>query len=434
MSVLREWLSGGRRRASLLVAILVGGAAGATLSMPWVAELGEKQATVRFAVTVEVLGENVPSAVVEDAAARRGFATLDYLRSEEFLQELARATNDRVSLADAEEQVTSTFGQGSILTVQVVAPDRPTLDAMLDTIEGLVIARGLEPLATTSELASTSIGLLSVSSPLEPMLTWPSVIRNSVIGALLGGVIVLAALALRRLRSPLIATQSDLEAVTLAPVLGQLGTSGEHFVDKLRSLSTTLGPVAVIHESPERELSIDEIRETLATAPAAFSRVLIVDARPTRDIPRSGARAGLAEVLAGQASLAEVLRSSGTNVEVLAWGSGGVRDLDFDLAIRKLFSDLRPSYGLVLVLSSPMDGSRGRLPSAIPGDFDLVVLAPGLDRKADLAAMEARLRIQSRVLDGIVLTASGEADQRALTEGFAALRRLPSPGPTVANN
>lgn len=408
MALIREWLNGPKRVAALAIACVIGLAAGALLSTPWVLNLGDKEATARYAVIAEVEDGTVPSALVESATARRGFAMLDYVRSEAFLRELEIAADNRLSIADLEEQVSSSFA-GSILVMGFVAPDDLTVDALVERTSELILARAEAPLEASSQVVSTQMGVVSISKPIPPTLSIPALARNAVIGLVVGAAAVFGFFGVQHLRSPLIARQSDLEAATGSPVIGELGGDPAQLDAALFSLSSALGPVIVIHDSPHNEETVEQLRGFCRSAQSSGKRRIVISAIPDYSGDSSSKGRGLADVLRGSATLQDAIRRGADGHDFVPWGSGSVRTETFSIDMRRVLDAARSEYEEVLVVAPPLDGSRGSLPTLARGDANLVVVTAGRERKGAVRVMESRLASRSMPLDGVLL-AGGDED------------------------
>ena len=338
--------------------------------------------------------------------------------------EIAARTGEELGGADPrfiDSRVTVTEGDARGLVDVEGTADTPEVAADIATAYADQIVEYTDDLG--DEFAGETELQRSGEPPADPVS--PETVRNTLVGALAGLLIGLAAAFVRERLDRQVHSARDLEPLLGVPLLGrisessglQLGTGLRHLpaVDAeefqmarvaIRYLDLPQEPCSLLLTSPQSGDGKTTIAFGLASAAAtAGDRVLLIEAdlrQPTLAVVVESTKAGLSTVLGGRASLDDAVQS--VEVEAGAEGVAGTLDLiqcgptppnPMQLLeserMASLLSEAESSYDMVIVDTPPATV----LPDAIPlaGKVDGVLVVIGLDRDSIDELEELRDRL-----------------------------------------
>ena len=346
----------------LIIGIIVGAAAGfgyASLQPKVYAASSSGYVTVGESGTVDVLSGS--SAAKERA---RSYAAI--VSSEAVAQKI-KQNNPELSLTTGQirASLTATAGDNAALitvSAQASSPKNAqllansALQATADYIKEIeqnpgnaqALVNGDSNAAATSSANSNTVRVIPLNNAsVNPPLVSPNYQQNTLIGAVVGLVVVYAAIFLRRALDQRIRTRDDATKATGASILGVLpvsedlneenivnGDTDDHIAqESIRQLRTNLRFVNV--DTPPRSFIVTsavpgEGKSTVSLSLArsladAGSPVILIDAdlrRPTvAKKLKLDAKVGLTQVLAGQVEIANAVHQLGdSNLFVLPAG------------------------------------------------------------------------------------------------------------------
>ncbi len=387
--------------------------------------------------------------------------------------EIAQRTGERLGGADPEfvtSRVTVVEGEARGLVDVDATADSPETAADLATAYAKQVVRYTDRLGR--EFAGETELSRSAQPPADPVS--PHTVRNTLIGAVAGLLLGLAAAFVRDWMDRRVHSARDIEPVLGVPLLGRISESPALQLDPglrrlpaaeaegfrmarvgIRYLDAAHEPRSVLLTSPQSGDGKTTVAFGLASAAATNGeRTLLVEAdmrRPTLAVVVDPARAGLSTVLAGKASFDEAVQT----VEVEAGMDGVTGTLDVlqsgpapanptqlleSERMHALLGEADGSYDLVVVDTPPATV----LPDAIPlaRQVDGVVVVAGLERDSveELADLRDRLgQVDAPLIGSIANFAAApdesyfqylRAHEEAIAESDAVPLRAVEPVPT----
>ena len=363
------------------------------------------------------------------------------------VRELGLAT-DATTLADS--VTASVPPETVILEISVTDPDPRRAAGIANAvgIEVAEVAAELSPERADGSQAVQATTLAPALVPTEP--SSPQVLRNLALGLLLGVVLGLGVALLRHVLDTKVRTESDIQAVTGAPILGSIAFDDKvpaHPVivrddplsapaEAVRRLRTNLQfidtadharSIVISSSVPEEGKTTTAINLADALAEAG-SRVVLVDA----DLRRPSVAGylgleggvGLTTILIGRAELDDVLQPwQAIGLDVLPSGQipPNPSELLGSPSMEKLLRELTERYDIVLLDSAPLlPVTDAAVLTKLAGG---ALLIAGADRihRPQLEQAIASLETAGAHLHGVVLNkiARQETSSYAYAYGYA---------------
>lgn len=339
-----------------------------------------------------------------------------------------------------------------ILVIDVTDPD-PAKAAAIANAVGSEVADAAAELSAERADGSQAVQATTLAPALVPTEpSSPKALRNLALGLVLGILVGLGVALLRNVLDTKVRTESDIRALTDAPILGSIAFDERvpnHPVivrddplsapaEAVRRLRTNLQfidtadhahSIVISSSVPEEGKTTTAINLAVALAEAGV-RVILVDADLRRPSIASymglEGRVGLTTVLIGRAELDEVVQpwqSSGLHVLPSGQLPPNPSELLGSPSMEKLMSNLAERYDIVLLDSAPLlPVTDAAVLTKLAGG---ALLVAGADRihRPQLEQAIASLETAGAHLHGIVLNKAARQEGNAYAYGYGEAQR-----------